>query len=207
MNRDKYEYSPEEIIHVNMLHENPKLHFHFVLNNLTHPHVEPSYAHEFLAGLEGLGKTVEIVTQNIDGLHTEAGSSKVWELHGTGAQSHCMECGKQYESGSLNLDDDGIPRCEDCGGIVRRNVVMFGEDLNPEVIQGALKAIGNAELLIIAGTSLNVYPAAGMVHYFDGDHTVLINKTPLHYQGADLVFVDGISEVFREVAKEMDLAV
>ncbi len=207
-NRGKHPYSPEKILSVQMLHENPKLHFQFVRENMEHEDIEPAFSHRFLARLENSGKNVHVITQNTDGLHQQAGSSQVWPLHG-GDQHYCMSCGKLYEKEEIREDKEGIPRCVDCGGIIRTNVVMFGEDLDPEILSGAIQALIQADLLIIAGTSLTVYPAAGLIHYFQGKRTVAINKDPVTVStsGEHLVFQEGISDVFYSVADDSDLDV
>lgn len=205
-NRGKYPYNPEKLLSVQMLHENPKLHFQFVRDNMVHEDIEPAFSHLFLASLENSGKNVHIITQNTDGLHQRAGSSQVWPLHG-GDQHYCMSCGKLYEKEEVQEDEEGIPRCKDCGGIIRTNVVMFEENLDPDTLSGAVQTLSQADLLIIAGTSLNVYPAAGLIHYFQGKRTVVINKEPVTVStpGKHLVFQEGISDVFYSLADDFNL--
>lgn len=207
-NRGKYPYSPEALLSVQMLHENPELHFQFVRENMEHEDIEPAFSHRFLARLENSGENVQVITQNTDGLHQQAGSSRVWPLHG-GDQHYCMACEKHYEKEELQEDEAGIPRCIDCGGIIRTNVVMFGESLDPETLSGAIQALSQADLLLIAGTSLNVYPAADLIHYFQGRRTVVINKEPVTVStpGEHLAFQEGISDVFYAVADVFNLDV
>ncbi len=177
----------------------PKEFFNYYFKHLVFKDAEPNEAHEFIKQLEDQGKEVSVVTQNIDGLHQKAGSSRVHELHGSVLNNYCTKCSTQYELNELELDSDGIPRCSKDGAIVRPDVVLYEEGLNQEVIQQAIMDIQNADMLMIAGTSLVVYPAAGLIHYFNGDYLVAINKTPIQVPQGTLVFEDTISNVFSKL--------
>lgn len=206
-NRNKYPYEPEEMLSVSMLLNNPRLHFQFVRENMEHGDIQPAYSHRFLAALEASGKDVAVVTQNTDGLHQAAGSQNVWALHGDNRR-YCMACGKTVEKNQAQLDDEGIPRCPYCQeGIIRGNVVMFGENLDSKVVSGAIDAIAKADLLIVAGTSLNVYPAVSFIQYYPGDRFVVINKEPVVQAPGSLFIQAGISEVFQQVNETLALPV
>lgn len=165
---------------------------------MIYPDAKPNDCHIALAKLEEMGKLKAVVTQNIDGLHQAAGSKKVYELHGSVLRNYCMRCHSYYEVKYV-LKADGIPRCEKCGGIVKPDVVLYEEGLDDEVVSGALKAISFAETLIIGGTSLIVYPAAGLIHYFKGKHLVLINKSITSADDkAELVINDDIAMVMKQ---------
>ena len=156
---------------------------------------EPNAAHKKLAEWEQDGKLLAVVTQNIDGLHQKAGSKRVYELHGSIYRNHCLSCGKRFSAEYIQKST-GIPRCE-CGGIIKPDVVLYGEPLDENTILGAVRAIAAADLLIVAGTSLSVYPAASFLNYFRGEHLVLINrdKTPLDDE-CELVIHEKVGEVF-----------
>ena len=177
----------------------PKEFFNYYFKHLVFKDAEPNEAHEFIKLLEDQGKEVSVVTQNIDGLHQKAGSSRVHELHGSVLTNYCTKCSMQYSLNELQLDEDGIPRCSKDGAIVRPDVVLYEEGLNQEVIQQAITDIQNADMLMIAGTSLVVYPAASLIHYFNGDYLVAINKTPIQVPQGTLVFEDTISNVFSKL--------
>ena len=159
---------------------------------------EPNITHHKLAQWEQEGKLLGVVTQNIDGLHQKAGSQKVYELHGSVLRNYCVKCGKFHPAEFVKNHSD-VPRCE-CGGIVKPDVVLYEESLDSNTIEGAVTAIANADLLIVAGTSLTVYPAAGLVNYYRGNRMVLINRdaTPYDHQ-ADLVFHCGLGEIFSAI--------
>ncbi|MBG9981822.1 NAD-dependent protein deacylase [Aerococcaceae bacterium DSM 111020] len=194
------QYSAEEVISHSFFQAHPEVYFKFHFDNLVYPDAKPNEGHEFIADLEDTDKQVAVVTQNIDGLHQKAGSSEVYELHGTVNDNYCLECGTHYTNDQLELDDKGIPRCPKDGGIVRPDIVMYEEQLDPTTIQGAVEAISRADMLVILGTSLIVYPAASFVRYFKGDHLAVINKTPIQLQGENvLVFEDTINNVFRQL--------
>lgn len=191
--------SPEEMISHTFYKRHPKVFFDYYFKNLVFENAEPNVAHLFLKELEDKGKDVSIVTQNIDGLHQKAGSSVVHELHGTTLNNYCETCQTNYVTSELELDEDGIPRCPKDGGIVRPDIVLYEEGLNQHTVQNAINDIQAADMLIIAGTSLVVYPAAGLIHYFNGDNLVAINKTPIHVPSGTLVFEDTISNVFKQI--------
>lgn len=193
------EYMPEQIISYSFFKQHPKAFYDFHFEHLVYPDAEPNSSHLFIADLEKRGKDVTIVTQNIDGLHQEAGSSKVLEIHGTIKDNYCMECGKDYTIQELERDADGIPRCTHDNGIVRPNVVMYEEALNQDLLFESIKAIQEADTLIIAGTSLVVYPAAGLINYFNGDNLIVINKTPISVPANALVFEASLGEIFGQL--------
>lgn len=199
-----YKYSAEEIISHSFYQRYPEIFFEYYFDKLVYPEVQPNLAHTFLKDLEELGKDVSVVTQNIDGLHQKAGSSRVYELHGTVLDNYCTQCGKFYSWSDLEKDEKGIPRCSQDGAIVKPDVVLYQEQLNPMTIASAIGAIQASDLLIIAGTSLNVYPAASFIQYFKGQDLVVINKTPIQVQGPNaIVFEEGIEEVFTAVKVQL----
>ena len=160
------------------------------------PNAEPNRAHKALAKLEKMGKLKAVVTQNIDGLHQKAGSREVLELHGSVLRNYCTRCGKFYGLDAI-LNSTGVPKCT-CGGTIKPDVVLYEEGLDQETIEKSVKYIANADVLIIGGTSLTVYPAAGLIDYYKGKKLVLINKTATPMDGrADLVINERIGEVFR----------
>ncbi|MBP3781221.1 MAG: NAD-dependent protein deacylase [Selenomonas sp.] len=172
-------FSPEEMVSHTFLMSHPEEFFEFLFNKMIFLDAEPNNGHEALAELESKGKLHAVVTQNIDGLHQKAGSENVYELHGTIMRWYCMDCSISY-SLDYALQEHGkgaIPRCTHCGGIVRPDVVLYEEALNELVIENAVRAIRNADTIIVGGTSLAVYPAAGLLDYFRGDNLVVINKT------------------------------
>ena len=176
-----------------------KTFFEYYRKNLIYPDAMPNKAHLALARLEEQGKLKAIVTQNIDGLHQKAGSKTVFELHGSVNRNYCMDCGKFFDTAYI-MDDtncrDGIPRCDACGGVIKPDVVLYEEVLDEDCITGAVTAIQRADTLIVGGTSLVVYPAAGLIRYFSGNNLVLINKQPTPYDSrADLVINDSIGKV------------
>lgn len=189
-------YPPEYMLSHSCFVNHPKDFFEFYRTKMLYPDAHPNDTHRALAKLERSGKVSGVVTQNIDGLHQMAGSNRVYELHGSVHRNYCMRCGAAYELDFI-LATEGVPHCAQCGGIVKPDVVLYEEALDDAVVSGALAAIREADVLIIGGTSLNVYPAAGMIHSFHGSHLVLINKsaTPAD-SAADLVIHDSLGEVF-----------
>lgn len=201
--RQEWKYPPETIISRSFFDANPKEFYRFYRAKLIVKGAKPNITHIKLAELEKAGKLSAIVTQNIDGLHQMAGSKKVYELHGSTLRNYCMNCGKFYDidfiAASGNVPDK-LPRCTDCGGLVKPDVVLYEEGLDENVIDGAVKAISEADMLIIGGTSLVVYPAAGLIRYFRGKHLVLINKSATQADSAaDLVIHDGLGNVFSQL--------
>ena len=171
----KYKYSPEQVVSHSFFMQHTEAFYEFYREKMMILDAKPNPAHRKLAELEQAGKLTAVVTQNIDGLHQAAGSRNVYELHGSIHRNYCMDCGKFY-SAEYVKKSDGIPRCE-CGGIIKPDVVLYEEGLDSRTIQGAVRAIAEADTLIIGGTSLVVYPAAGFIDYFRGKHLVVINKS------------------------------
>ncbi len=193
----QYDFPPETILSHTFYKKNPKEFFRFYRNKMLYPNAKPNAAHIALAKLERGGKLRAVITQNIDGLHQEAGSRNVLELHGSVHRNYCESCGKFYSLEYVN-GTSGVPHCE-CNGIIKPDVVLYEESLNEQVIERSISAIENAQMLIIGGTSLNVYPAAGFVNYFRGKYLVLINKTETPFDSmAQLVIHKPIGEVLSE---------
>ena len=194
----KFEYPPEHIISRSFYKEDPAYFFRFYKERMLPLGFEPNIAHETLARWESQGKRVTVVTQNIDGLHQKAGSTRVLELHGSIHRNYCEKCGRIYP-GEFVRDSYGIPTCA-CGGTVRPDIVLYEESLHGVTIDASLDAIADADLLIVAGTSLTVYPAAGLIRYYCGDRMVLINKDATSFdERANLVFHDRLGEVFSQL--------
>lgn len=196
-------FSPEEAVSHSFLVRHPEEFFDFYKKNLIYPEAGPNDAHKALAELEQMGKLTAVVTQNIDGLHQAAGSRKVYELHGSVLRNYCTGCGKKYDVNFV-LSADGVPYCPDCGKMVRPDVVLYEEGLDQYVIDNAIRAILDADTMIIGGTSLIVYPAAGLIRYFRGRNLVLINKSKTSADSkANLVIHDDIAMVMREAVARM----
>lgn len=193
--------TPEQLVSHTYFMKYPEEFFEFYKAKLVYPDAKPNPAHIALAKLEKQGKLKAIVTQNIDGLHQAAGSKNVFELHGSVHRNYCMKCGAFYDD-KFVLNSKGVPRCTKCGGIVKPDVVLYEESLDEKVIMGAIKAISKADTLIVGGTSLVVYPAAGLIDYFKGKKLVLINKssTPADSR-ADLVIHEPIGEVLSKAVE------
>ena len=191
----KYEEPPEEILSHTFLMTRPEAFYRFYRDKMLPLEAQPNAAHRKLAELESAGRLTAVVTQNIDGLHQKAGSKTVLELHGSIHRNHCMACGKFYPPEFLRDSADPVPTCA-CGGRIRPDVVLYEEGLDDDVVAAAIHHIRQADALIVAGTSLTVYPAAGLLRYFRGQHLVLINRdaTPLDSQ-ADLVLRETVGEV------------
>ena len=195
--------TPEQLVSHTMFVRYTDEFYDFYKKNLLYPDAEPNACHRALAELERMGKLKAVVTQNIDGLHQAAGSSKVYELHGSVYRNRCMECGKAFEMEYV-YHADGIPHCTECGGLIKPDVVLYEEGLDQQVISGAVNAISAADTLIIGGTSLVVYPAAGLIDYFRGNHLVLINKTVTSAdKDADLVINDDIASVMEQALRRL----
>lgn len=194
----KYTYKPETILSRTFFDRNPEEFYRFYKDKMLVLDAKPNAAHIKLAQLERAGKLTGIVTQNIDGLHQAAGSNHVMELHGSVHRNYCMRCHKFYSAKDI-LYADGIPRCS-CGGILKPDVVLYEEGLDSAVVQDAIRTIADADVMIVGGTSLTVYPAAGLLDYFHGKALVLINKsTTPQDRNADLLIQDAIGEVFSEI--------
>ena len=195
----KYAYPPETILSHTFYRKNTEEFYRFYKEKMLFPDVQPNAAHKKLAEWEKEGKLLAVVTQNIDGLHQAAGSEKVYELHGSVLRNYCEECDAFYDM-SYIMNADGAPKCEKCGGEVKPDVVLYEEGLDARTIDAAIRAIRKADMLIIGGTSLAVYPAAGMIDYFQGKYLVLINKTATpNDESADLIIRDNIGEVFKSL--------
>ena len=195
----KYGRSPEEMLSHSFFVSHTDTFFDYYKNNLIYRSAEPNKAHRALAKLEEQGKLKAVITQNIDGLHQKAGSRNVYELHGSVLRNYCMDCGEFYDLDYIMDEancDGGIPKCKKCGGTVKPDVVLYEEALDDDCMMGAIRAIQQADTLIIGGTSLVVYPAAGLIRYFGGNKLVLINKQATPYDSkADLVINDSIGKV------------
>lgn len=190
----QWDYPPETILSHSFFMKKTEEFYRFYRAKMLCPNAEPNAAHLKLAQLEREGKLTAVVTQNIDGLHQAAGSKKVYELHGSVLRNYCMKCGK-FHSVEFIINSTGVPTCE-CGGVVKPDVVLYEEGLDDSVVNGAVNAIAEADTLIIAGTSLNVYPAAGLVRYFRGNDLVIINMSPTGMDSsADLLICGRIGEV------------
>lgn len=197
---EKYDYPPEEILSNTFFFNHTEEFYKFYKDKLNTENYKPNITHIVLAKLEEKGKLSSVITQNIDGFHQEAGSKKVLELHGTIKKNHCIECHKFYDDKYV-FNSNGIPKCS-CGGIIKPDVVLYEEPLDDNTVLESIKEIQECDMLIIGGTSLNVYPAAGYINYYKGNHLVLINKdkTPYDYK-CDLVINDSIGKVFKEIEK------
>lgn len=190
----QWDYPPETILSHSFFMKKTEEFYRFYRAKMLCPNAEPNAAHLKLAQLEREGKLTAVVTQNIDGLHQAAGSKKVYELHGSVLRNYCMKCGK-FHSVEFIINSTSVPTCE-CGGVVKPDVVLYEEGLDDSVVNGAVNAIAEADTLIIAGTSLNVYPAAGLVRYFRGNDLVIINMSPTGMDSsADLLICGRIGEV------------
>ena len=195
----QYDYPPETIISHSFYVKKPKEFYRFYKNKMLFPEAKPNRAHMALAKLEREGKVKAVVTQNIDGLHQAAGSREVLELHGAVHRNYCTRCGRFYSLDDI-LKADGVPVC-DCGGVIKPDVVLYEEGLDQDVIQRSVEYISRADVLIIGGTSLTVYPAAGLIDYYRGSKLVLINKSVTSRDGqADLVICDSIGKVLGDAA-------
>ena len=194
----KFEYPPETIISHSFYEARPEYFFQFYREKMLPLGFAPNITHRVLAKWEQEGKLLAVVTQNIDGLHQKAGSKRVYELHGSVLRNYCTRCGKFYPAEFVR-DARGIPRCT-CGGIVKPDVVLYEESLNEDTLAGAVSALRQADLLIVGGTSLTVYPAAGLLGYYRGHRLVLINRDATPYDSeADLVFHDSLGSIFSQL--------
>lgn len=197
---EEYAYPPEQIVSHSFFMQNTEEFYRFYKNKMLFPTAEPNACHKTLARLEEEGLLRAVITQNIDGLHQKAGSKKVFELHGSVWRNSCMQCGKSHTMYEV-MEGDGVPYCA-CGGVIKPDVVLYEEMLDDEVVIGAINAIADAKTLIVGGTSLIVYPAAGLLQYFHGKHLIVINRTPTSADGqAELVFTEDIGQVFGDVKK------
>lgn len=194
----KYKYPPEEMLSRTMYERHTEEFYDFYRDKLLYPDAKPNAAHRKLAELERAGKLSAIVTQNIDGLHQAAGSRTVYELHGSVLRNYCRKCHKLYDLGFI-LHSTGVPRCE-CGGVVKPDVILYEESLDERTLQRSVQAIAEADMLIIAGTSLAVYPASGLVHYYNGDRLAVINRSPTPLDAhAGLVISGSVGAVLDQI--------
>lgn len=195
----QYKYPPETILSRTFFDRDPEEFYRFYRNKMLFPDAKPNAAHLKLAELEAAGKLKAVVTQNIDGLHQAAGSKTVYELHGSVHRNYCMKCRQFYDLDFI-FHGQGVPKCPVCGGMVKPDVVLYEEGLDQETMEAALLSISRADMLIIGGTSLAVYPAAGLINYYRGNQLVLINKSPTPYdRNADLVIAAPIGEVLGQI--------
>ena len=196
----KYKYPPEEILSHHFFMEHNDEFYKFYLDKLNCLDKKPNICHKYLNKLENTGKLKAIITQNIDGLHEKAGSKNIYNLHGTIYENECMKCHKKYSEEDIFLHHK--TKCN-CSGLIKPNVVLYEEPLNDEIVNGAINAIRNADLLLVVGTSLTVYPASSFIQFFHGKHLVIINRDTTHMDyNADLVIHDDIKEVFNYLSKK-----
>jgi len=196
----KFDYPPETILSHSFFYSNTEDFYKFYREKMLVTDIEPNRAHKALAKLEQQGKLSAVITQNIDGLHQKAGSKKVCELHGSVHRNYCRRCARFYSGEDLQKTT-GVPRCT-CGGLIKPDVVLYEEGLDGQCIENSVYAISNADLLIVGGTSLTVYPAAGLIRYYQGNRLVLINRDETPYDhSADLIFRESIGYVLEEATK------
>ncbi len=194
----KFEYPPETMLSHSFFRSHPEEFYSFYREMMICENVLPNAAHYALSRLEEAGKLKAVITQNIDGLHQKAGSKNIFELHGSTKRNYCIRCGKFFDEEFVN-SAQGAPRCE-CGGLVKPDVVLYEEPLDAKTLEGAISAIASADLLIVAGTSLTVYPAAGLINYFNGRHIVLINRDATPFDDrADLVIREPVGKTLGSV--------
>lgn len=194
----KYKYPPEYILSHDFFMTHTEEFFEFYRDKMLVPWAKPNVTHKKLAALEKFGKLRCVITQNIDGLHEMAGSKNVLNLHGTVYKNHCMKCGEAYPMEYI-LESKGVPKCR-CGGTIKPDVVLYGECLDEKVLEKSIIAISEAEVLIVGGTSLAVYPAAGLIDYFRGEKLILINREMTQYdKNADLVFHESLGSLFSKL--------
>ncbi|MBP3279909.1 MAG: NAD-dependent protein deacylase, partial [Butyrivibrio sp.] len=195
-------YQPEYLLSHSCLVYEPKVYYEFHRQKMDTRNIEPNNAHKYLARLEEMGKLKAIVTQNIDGLHQKAGSKVVYEIHGSALRNYCMSCGKEFPSDYIFESKEPIPRCS-CGGVVRPDITLYEEGLPEDQVSGAIDSIARADMLIIGGTSLTVYPAASFVNYFRGKNLVIINRDRIDVRQAEntLVINRKIGELFAGLAQ------
>lgn len=195
----QYKYPPETILSHSFFMQNPGEFYRFYRNKMIYSDAKPSTTHLALAELERKGKLKAVITQNIDGLHQMAGSRNVIELHGTVLKNHCMSCNRFYEL-DVVMNGEDIPRCSQCGGMIKPDVVLYEEGLDDKDLRRAVEYIDQADVLIVGGTSLGVYPAAGLINYYRGDKLILINKSETAFdRKANLLINDSLGKVFQTV--------
>ena len=195
----QYDYPPETILSHSFYMAKTEEFYRFYRNKMLCLSAKPNQAHKKLAELEAAGKLKAVITQNIDGLHQAAGSKRVLELHGSVHRNYCRRCGKLFDAGYM-LDSEGVPHCDECGGEIKPDVVLYEEGLNQQTLEDAVYFISHADMLIIGGTSLAVYPAAGLIDYYRGNKLVLINKSTTPMDGrADILIQGSIGEVLGQI--------
>ncbi|WP_337032529.1 NAD-dependent protein deacylase [Paenibacillus illinoisensis] len=193
-------YPPEELLSRHFFDQHADIFYDFYRGKMLHPNAEPNGCHKLLARLEQEGLLKAVITQNIDGLHQKAGSTNVLELHGSVHRNACMDCGRFYPLDDIIRSKDAVPRCAACNGVIKPDVVLYEEELDQNTLYQSVDAISSADLLLVGGTSLTVHPAAQLITYFRGKHTVLLNATPTAYdRQADLLITEPIGEVMIKV--------
>ena len=196
----EYAFPPETLVSHSFFRRNTQEFYRFYKNKMLFPNAEPNECHKVLAKLESEGKLKGVITQNIDGLHQKAGSRNVYELHGSVWRNYCEKCRKPHTMYEI-MRQEGVPYCA-CGGVIKPDVVLYEEALNDEVVMGAIRTIAQANTLVVGGTSLVVYPAAGLLEYFKGKHLIVINRTPTPAdKKAELLFTEDIGKVFAAIEK------
>jgi NAD-dependent deacetylase len=196
--KTKYGFSPEELLSHSFFMRHTDVFYDYYKSCMIYKDAKPNKAHLALAELERRGKLKAVITQNIDGLHQAAGSKNVLELHGSVLRNYCVSCGKFFDLDYI-LSHDGVPKCDACGKLVKPDVVLYEESLNQDVLSAAVGHLRKADMLIVGGTSLVVYPAAGLIRYYSGDRLALINKSPTQYDSsADLLISDSVGKVLSE---------
>lgn len=189
-------YPPEQILSRSFFDRHPETFYTFYRRHMLYPDAQPNAAHTALSRLEACGRLKAVITQNIDGLHQRAGSEHVLELHGSVERNHCMNCGRFYPLSYVMDCGEIVPRCESCGGVIKPDVVLYEESLDPTLLESAVDAISQAEVLIVAGTSLTVQPAAGLIRYYSGNGLILINRSPTAFDAmANYVLNESVAEV------------
>lgn len=195
-------YPPEQMLSHSFFISKPDVFFDFYRTKMLHPGAEPNGAHRLLARLESEGRLSAVVTQNIDGLHQKAGSRRVLELHGSVHRNHCMNCSRYYGLDAITSSVETVPHCPVCGGIIKPDVVLYEEQLDDQVLNDSVQAIASADLLLIGGTSLTVQPAASLIQFFRGKHTVLLNGESTPYDSrADLIIKDRIGQAMERIGE------
>lgn len=202
------QYRPEYLLSHSCLVSDPKVYFEFHRQKMDTRNIEPNNAHKYLAELEKMGKLTAIVTQNIDGLHQKAGSRAVYEIHGTALRNYCTKCGKEYPTDFIFDSEEPVPRCPACGGMVRPDITLYEEALPEKAVRLSVEAISSADMLIIGGTSLSVYPAASYINYFKGKYLVVINRQDLGIPSNEntIVIHENIGQVFTELARQQGIS-
>lgn len=196
---NEYGYPPETILSRSFFDSHQEVFFEYYKKALLYPNAQPNDAHIALAELERQGKILAVITQNIDNLHQKAGSKRVLELHGSLYRNYCVKCGKKFDLEYV-VKAQGVTTCDECGGVVRPDIVLYEESLNAHVLEQSVKYISEADMMIVGGTSLAVYPAAGLINYYYGKKLVLINKSATSYdRKANLIFRDNIGSVFKQI--------